>query len=290
MKTLRLLLGTTPETKVLHQSAAGSSRGLLLFGWSGSRMGHLAKYQAMWSGWEPGCTVGIAAPLGVFSRPNEAAVEAAAASMVAALPPRGDVMLHVFSNGGLVYASRAWTLLGDRCKGVVFDSSPSLDTRPNTPATVVAEAVGFWKPVFHTLTVGVLTVGLWLMQLFGKRMDILKYFGVPLIRNLKCKKLFLCSSADAITNVNMLKEFVAGLDKAELFDFGDSPHVGVCFLLLFVLACGMPFPTWQSCYYLEMTMTLPQWQQIGLPNAPQPVRLVLGWRGGAPRVLGRDGP
>jgi hypothetical protein len=224
MATLRLLLGKTPEIRVL-QSSGKSSRGLLLFGWSGSKMAHLSKYETVWSKWEPGCTVGVAAPLGVFSQPSEAAIEADAAKMVAALPPSGEVMMHVFSNGGLVYASRAWTLLGDRCTGVVFDSSPSLDTSVNTPATVVAEAVGFWKPFFHALTSGVLTVALWLLHLFGKRFDVMHFFGVARIANLRCKKLFLCSSADAITNVKMLKDFVASLERAELFDFGDSPHV-----------------------------------------------------------------
>ena len=224
MKTLRLLLGKTPETRVL-QNSGDSARGLLLFGWSGSQMAHLSKYQTVWSKWEPGRTVALAAPLGVFAQPSEAEIEAVAASVVAELPPHGDVMMHVFSNGGLVYASRAWTLLGDRCKGVVFDSSPSLDMSVKTPATVVAEAVGFWKPFSHALTMVLLTLVVALQRLVGKQMDLYCFFGVPLIANLKCRKLFLCSSADAITSIALLKDFVSHLDKAELFDFGDSSHV-----------------------------------------------------------------
>jgi hypothetical protein len=47
----------------------------------------------------------------------------------------------------------------------------------------------------------------------------------------------------------------------------------VVLLLFCAYASAKPFPTWPSRYYLEMTMALPQWQQLGLPNTPQPLKV-----------------
>ncbi len=50
-------------------------------------------------------------------------------------------------------------------------------------------------------------------------------------------------------------------------------RVFVVLVLLFA-ACvsSKPFPSWPSRYYLEMTLALPQWQESGLGNTPQPLK------------------
>ena len=223
MNKLRVLFSVTPEIRELRRGVP-EKPAVLLFGWSGGRMAHLAKYAQLWDA--ESRVMALAAPLGIFRGPKEKDIAAVAREMVQATTgPTQPVYLHIFSNGGLVYASRAFDILGDRVIGTVFDSSPSLDLSYKVPATVVAEALNIkaLKGVIWWITYVFLTV---ISSIFG-RPDLVGFFGFDRFVNLHGKKLFLYSSADIITNAEMLRGFIAKTPNSESHDFIDAPHVAL---------------------------------------------------------------
>lgn len=196
---------------------------VVLFGWAGGKLQHVAKYASLWH--DESRVIVLAAPLGIFRGPSDAQIQAVIDEEL--LPQLGEsknVIFHIFSNGGLVYASRMFSILGCRLDRVVFDSSPSLDFSLRTPSHVVSEAINLpklksviWWATFLSLS--------FLCSLFGHP-NLGQYFGIDRLQQLEKKKLlFLYSSADIITDASMLKDFMVQFPHAQHHDFVDAAHV-----------------------------------------------------------------
>ncbi len=225
MKTLNALFSITAKVNVVRR-VPNNDRATVLFGWAGGKIEHVNKYSSLWE--EDSTVISLASPLSIFRGPSESDIsDVIHGSIMPELEGKRKVAFHIFSNGGLVYASRMFSVLGDRLDRVVFDSSPSLDMSVKTPATVVAEALNLprLKPVFWWSTYLILS---FLTTLFGSP-NLHKFFGLDRMSDLQRgnkKLLFLFSSSDIITDSNMLKNYIGeNFPGAQTHDFVDAPHV-----------------------------------------------------------------
>lgn len=191
-------------------------------------MTHLEKHVRLWEK-DVGDVVLVAVPLSVLLMVSEQEILRRVREEMLTHISSHSVFLHIFSNGGLVYGSRAIVLLGDRVRGVCFDSCPSLDDTAAVPATVAREAIGgspLVKRLVFSSVFGVFHVIFTLKRWLGTPFSQSQYSGANLIQNMnpRAKKLFFYSSKDVITDAALLRDFVQKIG-GDSFDFGDSKHV-----------------------------------------------------------------
>lgn len=210
-----------------------STRGaaVIVWGWAAGDLRHVSKYASLWlHQLDANDVTVVATPLGICKRPTEAQVEAAVAPIVHAVGDRA-IVHHVFSNGGLVYGSRAMRMSAGRNRLVVMDSSPSLDHRPHIPSIVVAESLGkrpaWLKWIVYWLVRVVLTLGM-LVSSRGSSPELKRLFGYEQLARVECPLVFLYSAGDKITSAALLERFAKtelAHQRVSLVDFGDSAHV-----------------------------------------------------------------
>merc|ERR1711916_52617 len=211
----------------------------LLFGWAAGDIKHVVKYTKCWEE-HMGQAVVMTTPLGLRRRQSEEQIREKVNLMlqqVEDLESR-EVYIHSFSNGGMVFSSRAIDILqksGVEIKSVVFDSAPSLEDSARVPALVFSESVPKEYQLAKTFVYYTTFFMLAMLRFVGDLLRInshakvQEYFGTRFVKNnLKHHPnvLFLYSSSDPITNSGLLEAFVkSNLDYPRLFDFGDSEHV-----------------------------------------------------------------
>jgi hypothetical protein len=232
----------------LRTSSAVGSHNTLVFvcGWAGGPLKYVQKYADLWIESVGVRTVyGCTTPLAIVRRPSLEAVDREAQLLLDAglalhafEAPR--VVVHMLSNGGMIYGSRIASLAQDRGLNIhlcVMDSCPSLDLSFHVPATVVSEALApslRFKSLKRVAYFGA-WIALWLKHSLhpssrDEQIGALEaYFGfgrLALMSHHQTKLLFLYSDDDKITNAALLRKWVhEAVPTATLVNFGRSPHV-----------------------------------------------------------------
>lgn len=236
----RLLTRSSIESSLVKlDGSSGGDKMVIIFGWAAGEMRHVKIYTRLYQS-IMGHALVVTTPLGIGAQlKSEAQIMTQLKPLMQqldALQPR-QLWIHSFSNGGLIYASRLIELWEQTrepgiLRGCIFDSAPSLDTSPKTPATVVSAAIGNAPSWFKAMVYYIIFGWIWILSkiggLFGRMPDLHGYFGVPLLGRMKTPSLFLYSAADEITDANMLRDFLARrMDpkRSTSHDFQDSPHV-----------------------------------------------------------------
>ena len=238
---LKTLFSTGIES-VRVPFAGSSNRVVFIFGWAAGDMRHVQKCAKVWSELATEVHV-ISTPLGILKQPSDEQIAEQIRPLIEQSlnhhPSAEEIIIHSFSNGGLIYATRAITLLEQHfnrpVSKAVFDSAPSLDMSPETPAAVVSAALPRSTPamvksavyyfvwsIISLLSIVVSRSSTSLQERLEQR------FGLPTLRSLKCPSLFLFSTADKLTNSEMLAKFVRTEmtgGSTKMHNFVDSPHV-----------------------------------------------------------------